>query len=131
MSRLDHRAQSFRHKQAQLYRLYETLIRSADKVKLATQSDSFLSSTEADYEFARAMSELRTHYESLDLQTELQATRKVVTGVENVEMTKPIGIVYIIPYRRSLVFSVLAALGAAVAAGSCVVVEVRSAALNL
>ena len=123
-SQLDGRAQSFRYKQGQLHRLYEALTRSASTLKLAIQTDSFLSSTEVDFEFAQALSELRLHYESLDLKADLKTVRLVETGVENLERTRPVGMVYIVPSKWSLAFSVLSALGAAVAAGSCVIVEV-------
>jgi acyl-CoA reductase-like NAD-dependent aldehyde dehydrogenase len=123
-SQLDGRAEPFRYRQAQLHRLYESLIEAASTIKLAIQTDSFLTSTEVDFEFARALSELRTHYESLDFQRDLKAVHQIETGVENVQNAKPVGIVYIVPSRWTLTFSVLSALGAAVAAGSCVVVEV-------
>lgn len=124
ISHLDGRAHSYRYKQAQFHRLYDILTKSASTLKLAIQADSVLTSIEADFEFARTLLELRTHYDSLDLEGDLKAARKVESGVDNVARTRPLGIVYIIPSKSSLAFSILSALGAAIAAGSCVIVEV-------
>ena len=123
-SQLDGRAQSFRHRQVQLHRLYEALTTSSSKTKLAIQADAILSSTEVDFELTQALTEFRIHYESLDLKKDLESARKIETGVDNVENTRPVGVVYIIPSRWNLTFSVISALGAAIAAGSCVIVEV-------
>lgn len=125
ISHLEGRGHTYRYKQEQFHRLYDLLTKSANTLKLAIQADSVLSSAEADFEFARALLELRIHHDSLDLENDLKQARKVETGVDNVERVRPVGIVYIVPSKSSLAFSVLSALGAAIAAGSCVIVEVR------
>ncbi|KEF60635.1 uncharacterized protein A1O9_02196 [Exophiala aquamarina CBS 119918] len=123
ISHLDSRAHSYRYKQAQFHRLYDILTKSSSTLKLAIQADSVLTSMEADFEFASTLLELRTHYDSLDLEKDLRAARKVELGLDNIERTRPVGIVYIIPSKSSLAFSVLSALGAAIAAGACAIVE--------
>lgn len=124
LSLLDGRAETFRYREAQLYTLFEALKRSSQKLKVAIQADYLLSATEADLELATTLSELRHHYEALDPQKELEATRQVEKGAENVSRAKPVGIVYIIPSRWSLTFSIVSALSAAMAAGCCAIVEV-------
>lgn len=124
VSVLDGRAQSHHYKKDQFRRLHDLLTTSANNLKVAIQADSALNPTEADFEIARALLELRMHYESLDLQRDLVAARKVESGVDNSERVRPVGVVYIIPSKSNLTFSTLSVLGAAIAAGSCIVVEV-------
>lgn len=124
VSQLDGRAHSFRHKESQFHGLYNGLLKSADTIKLAIQGDYLLTSTEVDFEFAQVLSELRTHFESLDCQKDLKLARLIETGVDNVERTIPVGIVYIVPSKWSLVSSVISVVGAAIVAGSCAIVEV-------
>lgn len=123
-SRLDGQAQSFRYKQAALRRLHEALIEAATKLKTSIQADWFISSLEADLELSKTLLELRSLYESLDLQKDIKSIHQIEKGHQNLERTRPLDIVYIKPSKWSLLYSVISPLAAAVAAGCCVVVEV-------
>lgn len=118
------RGQSTLYKQAQFRRLHKSLTTSAPAIKLAIQADSGHLQNEVEFEFTLAISEIRDLYTSLDLAQALEIHRKVTKGHDNVERTKPVGIVYIVPATWSLFYSVISPLGAALASGNCVVLEV-------
>lgn len=97
---------------------------SASAIKLAIQADSGHSPNEVEFEFTAAISELKDLYESCNLAQELDSLRRVTKGENNAERTKPVGIVYMVPSTWSLFYSVISPLGAALAAGNCVILEV-------
>lgn len=125
ISQLEERAQSIRHKQLQFHHLYAALTKSAAELKLAVQADLGQTLAEVDFEFTLALSELRTHYNYLNLKKDLETARRIEFGTENPEGTRPVGIVYIVPAKWNLCYSVLSPLGAAMAAGNCVILEVN------
>lgn len=124
IAQLEGRGQSTLYRQAQFRRLYKSLTTSAPAIKLAIQADSGHLPNEVEFEFTLAISELRNLYNSLDLAQELDSLRRVTKGQDNVERTKPVGIVYIVPATWSLFYSAISPLGAALAAGNCVILEV-------
>jgi acyl-CoA reductase-like NAD-dependent aldehyde dehydrogenase len=124
VSCLEGRAQSTRFKQAQFHSLHETLKKSSDAIKAAIAADSGHTPREVDFEFSLALSELRLHYDSLNLVTELANSLKIESDLENIDRVRPVGMVYILPQKQNLFYSVISPLGAAVAAGNCVVLEV-------
>lgn len=105
-------------------RLHETLLANTNDLREAIRSDSGHTAVEADIEFGFAVSELRTHYESLDFE-ELENEYSIAKGKDNAERRVGAGIVYIVPTSYSLLYSTIATLSAAVAAGNCVIVEVN------
>jgi acyl-CoA reductase-like NAD-dependent aldehyde dehydrogenase len=125
ISRLEGRAQSPLYKQGQFHRLYDELKVQEDSIKAAIRSDTGDSATEVDIEFALTLSELRIHHGSINLQVDLDAERKVETGRDNISRALPFGIVYIVPTTQNLLYSVISALCAALAAGNCIILEVR------
>lgn len=120
ISSLEGRAQSTRLRQKLFHSLHATLRSSEKTIKEAILADSGHSESEVNLEYALAISELRTHYASVDLEKDLKAQK----AVENLEATTNVGIVYVIPAKQNLFYSVISALTAALAAGNCVVVEV-------
>lgn len=124
IARLEGRGHSILHKQAQIRRLHKALTTSVHAIKLAIQADSGYLPNEVEFEFTSAVAELRDLYTSLDLAQELDSFRRVTEGRDNAERTKPVGIVYVVPTMRTLFYSAISALGAALAAGNCVILEV-------
>ncbi|EXJ74260.1 uncharacterized protein A1O5_02556 [Cladophialophora psammophila CBS 110553] len=119
ISSIEGRAQSTRLRQ-KLFHSLHTALRSSEKlIKDAILVDSGLSDSEVNLEYALAISELRTHYTSIDLEKDLKAQR----AAENLGATTSVGTVYVIPAKQNLFYSVISALTAALAAGNCVVVE--------
>jgi acyl-CoA reductase-like NAD-dependent aldehyde dehydrogenase len=124
IAQLERRAQSFRYIEAQFHRLYDSLTNSASTIKLAIQADSLHGSAEVDFEFALALSELRAQFNYLNQWKNSVETHYSKSGLTDIKRTRPVGIVYIIPSKWTLTYCVLSALGAAMAAGCCVIVEV-------
>lgn len=115
-------ARSLRHRQLQFHRLQPTLIKNKALLVQALEDDYGYSKVEALFEYSLSLSELRAHYESIDFEKEVQATKTIENGNESLNRSAAIGIVYIVP--RGGLYSVLSPLCAAMAAGNCVIVEV-------
>ncbi|KAK4935800.1 hypothetical protein LTR10_023207 [Elasticomyces elasticus] len=119
ISSLEGRAQSTRLRQKLFHSLHATLRFSEKTIKDAILADSGHCESEVNVEYALAISDLRKHYASVDLEQDLKAQK----AVENLAATTNVGIVYVIPAKQNLFYSVISALTAALAAGNCVVVE--------
>jgi hypothetical protein len=115
-------ARSIRHRQLQFHRLQPTIIRNKVLLVQALKDDYGYTEVEALFEYSLSLSELRAQYESLDFEKEVQATKTIEHGDESLNRYVGDGIVYIVP--RGGLYSVLSPLCAAMAAGSCVIVEV-------
>lgn len=76
------------------------------------------------------MSDLEEHYRSLDAETALKDEYAIARGEDFAERQDPIGIAYIVPTTYTLFYSTIVAVGAALAAGNCVVIEVYLASLS-
>lgn len=75
---------------------------------------------------SQALQELEKYYNELDLQKSLEEEYRVKNGRNNDDGRAPEAVVYIIPDKFTLFYSVLCALCACIAAGSCCIVEVRT-----
>jgi aldehyde dehydrogenase (NAD+) len=120
ISRLEGRAQSFRLRQSLFHALHVSLTTSESVIKRAIAADSDGTQEDITLEYALALSELRAHYESLDLGTEV----KLAHSPESSSGTTGVGIVYIVPSQRNIFYSTISPLCAAFAGGNCVIVEV-------
>lgn len=121
---VDSRTQNTRYRQTQFHRLQSTLVDHIDEIKDAILTDSGHTSEEAQAEICLALKELRTHYISLGLGKDLEAEYRIAHGKDNVDAKRGVGMVYIVPCKHTMFFSVISALSAAVAAGNCVIIEV-------
>lgn len=74
------------------------------------------------FEYSLSLSELRAQYDSIDFDKEVQLNKTIESGSEGLDRYASVGIVYIVP--RSGLYAVLSPLCAAIAAGSCAIVEV-------
>ena len=121
IARLEGRAQSVRLRQSLFHSLNSALTSSESTIKEAIAAETGNSDADITLEYSLALSELRTHYESLDLKTEV----KLAHTLEDADRTTCLGIVYIVPAQRNLLYSALSPICAALAAGNCVILEVR------
>jgi acyl-CoA reductase-like NAD-dependent aldehyde dehydrogenase len=116
---------SVRHRQQQFHRLHSTLVSSKSQLVEALSIDNDFTDTEALFEYSLALFDLRHMYESLNLEAELAASNIIGRGHDGLLRKVGLGIVYIMPEKKkSSLYSVLSPLGAAMAAGNCVIVEV-------
>lgn len=121
---IDGRAQNIRYRQSQFHRLHSILIRHVDEIQDAIFADSSHTSEEVRAEISLAMADIRAHYESLDLNAELEAEYRIAHGKNNIDGKRGAGIVYIVPTSHTMFYSVVGAVSAAIGAGNCVIVEV-------
>lgn len=122
---IDGRAHTARFRQQQFHRLHSVLVFNKSRLVEALQADNDYTELEAVFEFSLGLSELRSMYESVDLEAELAASRAVQSGQDGLQRKIGLGIVYIRPEKaKSSLYSILSPLCAALAAGNCVIVEV-------
>lgn len=115
-------ARSLRHRQLQFHRLQPALLKNKALLIQALEDDYGYSKVEALFEYSLSLSELRAHYESIDFEKEIRATKAIENGNESLNRYAGVGIVYIVP--QGGIYSVLSPLCAAMAAGNCVIIEV-------
>jgi acyl-CoA reductase-like NAD-dependent aldehyde dehydrogenase len=124
ISHLEGQGQAIHYRHSQLHRLHTELVKSKDEIKTTIKADEGYTALEADVEFNLVLLELRQHYEALDPRKALSASRQIETGNDNIGRRKSMSIAYIVPCTHTLLYSVLSPVCAAIAAGSCVIVEV-------
>ena len=128
---IDGRTQSIRYRQSELRKLHDILIQNQSEMRDAIITDSGHTATEANIEFFLAVSDLKSQYSSLNLEKALEEEYSVAKGKDGLTRRVGSGIVYIVPSPFTLFYSVISALGAAVAAGNCVIIEVLSYLQNI
>lgn len=118
---LEGRLQSVRFRQKSFHSLYNIIQTQSSNIKDAIAADTGHTEAEVTLEYALAISELRSHYDELNLEEDIKQQH----SLENLKATTTnTGIVYLIPSKQNLFYSVISALTASLAAGNCVVVEV-------
>lgn len=122
---IDGRTQNTRYRQSQFQKLHLILVKHIAEIQDAIYSDSGHTRTEVRAEVFLALQELRTHYSNLSLEKDLEAEYRIAHGKDNPDRARGVGIVYLVPSMHTLFYSVISALTAALAAGNCVVLEVR------
>lgn len=122
---IDGRAHNVRYRQGQLHLLAAFIQKHADKICEAIARDSGLSQDETVFELYQSIETIRTLYGELDVQAALDEEYSIAKNKDNISARVPIGIVVIRPGQYSRLFSVISPAAAALAAGNCVVVEVR------
>ena len=124
-SAIDGRMTDLRYRQHQLRALHAWIAHHAADACKAMQKDDNYTENEAEAVLTAVLTEIRTQYDSLDLKKELRDEYSLKRGQDSLR-GRAYGAVYIIPEPHTLLFSVVSALCAAVVAGNCCVVEVRS-----
>ncbi|KAE8360771.1 Aldehyde/histidinol dehydrogenase [Aspergillus caelatus] len=122
---LEGRMKDLRTRQRILRTLHAQLIENTDDLLRATVEDDRVSREEAQVILSASLSELRAHYDKLDLKEELEAEYSIARKESCLNKRVPFGIVYVVPDVYTAVFSIITALSAAIAAGNCVVIELQ------
>jgi acyl-CoA reductase-like NAD-dependent aldehyde dehydrogenase len=125
-SAIEGRPESIRFRQNEFQRLHVVLRESSAKICDAIAETESCSTADAEKEFYLTMDALRTFYETLDFDQLLKEEYLVKEGKDNRKRRVGVGLVTIRPSSHSLFYSVLVPLGAAIAAGNCVLLEVCS-----
>lgn len=126
MSAVDGRAENGRFRQDQLQSLHGALRQEAGRICAALQADSDSSAAEIETEFYLAMEAVRHFYETLDFEKNLKDEYSVKHGKDNVDRRVAVGVVVIRPTSHTRLYSIITPLAAAIAAGNCILLEVRS-----
>lgn len=121
---IDGRAHNIYYRQHQLEALHQALLDHASEIKEAIAADYNHSPAEIAIEINLALSSLRSSYETLQPSKALVDEYLIASGSDAPANRVPAGIVYIEPCAHTLFYSLVAPLGAAIAAGNCVVVLV-------
>lgn len=122
---IDGRVHNVRYRQDQFHRLQSAILRNLSEIKHAISQDFSRTVEEVQAEICLALKDFRTHYSSLDTARAVQNEYLVGNGRDNIDRRRGAGIVYIVPTRHTLFYSVIAALSAALVAGNCIILEVR------
>lgn len=123
---IDGRLQNVIYRQAQLEKLQKVFVENAEAVERAIRKDSGHSGSEAAVEFILTLQAIKAYYETLDETEALHSEYALARGEDAAGRQDGIGIVYIVPTNYTLFYSVVVTTSAAIAAGNCVVIEVRS-----
>ncbi|KAF1933854.1 ALDH-like protein [Didymella exigua CBS 183.55] len=110
-------------RQKQLKALHDALRRDSSTIRDAIRSDTRVSEQEATVEIALSLDLVRAHYAVIDPARELEDEYRVSNGRDAQNQTQPWGVVYIESQRHTPLFSIVAALSAAMAAGNCVALK--------
>lgn len=121
---IDGRAKNIIWRQIQLENLQRTLIDNADTIQAAIQQDSAYTSTETAIEYCLTLKCLNENYKSLDIERALKDEYAIARGHDSEAFRDPVGVVYIVPTTHNFFYSIVSAVGAAITAGNCVVIEV-------
>lgn len=122
----DGRCHNVRYRQNQMQLLHVFLCKNGDRICHAIQQDSSGTEDEALSEYYFALSSLRTLYDQLNFDYALVEEYSIKTNKSNTRKRAPHGIIMIRPGNYSRFFSIISPFVAAVAAGNCVLIEVRS-----
>lgn len=123
---VDGRAHNVFYRQQQIESLCRTLLENAEKIRQAIISDSSSSLSEVTVEFNLALTAIQANYASLQPKKAHEEEYAVANGKDAPESRAPVGIVYIEPATHTVFYSTVVPLSAALAAGNCVIVVVRS-----
>jgi aldehyde dehydrogenase (NAD+) len=126
---IDGRTKDLRYRQRQFISLHQWIASHVVEIKSALRRDDHLSEIEAQFIVSLTLQELRGYYNALDLRSTLTEEYSVKNGRNNPGGGVPVDLVYILPEKFSFFYSVMCALCACIAAGSCCIIEVRKAVL--
>lgn len=113
-------------RQQQLKFLHDALRTETTSIISALRQDRAVTDEEASTEVAVALNIVKENHASINPKTELQAEYRIAKGQDAVDRTVPWGVVYIDPNtEHTPLLSVVSPLSTAIAAGNCVLLNVR------
>ncbi|KAL2352244.1 aldehyde dehydrogenase PutA [Cryomyces antarcticus] len=123
---IDGRTQNIYYRQTQLELLNDTLVQNSEIIQQAIIHDSCNNEVEARIEYSLALLSLREQYTGLSAAKSLEEEYAIAQGRDAPDRREGVGIVYVVPTAYTMFYSVIAPLGAAIAAGNCVVLELEN-----
>lgn len=122
----DGRLENVFFRQEQLKGIHDALVRHADAIQVALIRDTGYNVADATVEYCLALKAIRKRYDALDPTQELEDEYRIAKGKNAPNRREAVGIAYIVPTSHSPLFSVISPVASAIAAGSCVILEVRA-----
>jgi acyl-CoA reductase-like NAD-dependent aldehyde dehydrogenase len=123
---IDGRTHNIYYRQHELEALHQALLAHASELKTAIEADTHHTPAEIAIEIHLALAALKTSYETLQPTKSLADEYLIASGKDAPENRVPVGIAYIETCAHTPLYSVVAPLSAAIAAGNCVIVLVSS-----
>jgi acyl-CoA reductase-like NAD-dependent aldehyde dehydrogenase len=124
---IDGRAQTPRYIQQQLLRLHDILVENAKHIRDAIRSDSHHTASEAEVEYYLALQSVKDQYLQLNVERAIKEEYHLANMIDSPSRVAAAGVVYILPADHTRLYSIIAPVAAAIAAGNCVVLEVSKA----
>ena len=121
---IDGRAQGPRYIQQQLLRLHDILVENAKDVRDAIRSDSHHTASEIEVEYYLALQSVKDQYLQLNVERTIEDEYHLANLIDSPSRMIAAGVVYISPADHTRLYSIIAPVAAAIAAGNCVVLEV-------
>jgi hypothetical protein len=123
---IEGRMRDLRHRQEQLLSLHRHLRENESDITEAIRVDDGLTADEALFVFGSTLSEIRTHYDALDLKQELEVEYGIKWGRSNEFKRTAYSLAYIILDKQSLLFNALSTFAGATEAGACCIFNVST-----
>ena len=120
----DGRMTDLRYKQRQFISLHGWIIGHLTQIYNALVQDEGFSGPEAHFLVMTTLEQLRSLYDALNLKTEISAEYRIKNSQSNANRRVPDGLVYLVPESYTAFYSILSAVGACIAAGSCCLIEI-------
>jgi acyl-CoA reductase-like NAD-dependent aldehyde dehydrogenase len=119
-------ARSARHIQKQLSKLHATLTKEGAAIRSAISSESKQSTAEVEVQYALALEAVAACFADSNFEKALRAEFSLSRSENAPSNSVPYSVAYIVPSTYNVVYSCVSAVTAAISAGSCVILEVRS-----
>ena len=120
----DGRTANVRYRQKELQNLHVALTENADSIADAISKDTGATSAEVEAEIFLTLDSLRSSYDGLHFEKEMKDEYAVVSGEDNAGRRIGVGLVVVRPTSHTRLYSVVAPICTAVAAGNCILLEV-------
>lgn len=125
---IEGRMRDLRHRQKQLLSLHQQLKGNEAEILKALCIDHHVTADEASFILGSTLSEIRVHYDALDLKKELIDEFGIKWARSNQDKRTAQPLAYVVPDHFVLLYSALSAFAAATEAGTCCVFKVNSSA---
>ncbi|KAK5053857.1 hypothetical protein LTR84_001819 [Exophiala bonariae] len=120
---VDGQAQSQRFIQRQLSRLHEHFVRDGPEIRAAMKNDGSQTTSEIEIQYTLALETITKSFSESDFQKLLATEYKIAYSENTPDHRCAYGAAYIAPATYNLVYSTVAAVSTAIAAGNCVILE--------
>jgi acyl-CoA reductase-like NAD-dependent aldehyde dehydrogenase len=123
---IDGRGRNVFYRKTQLEKLQRALVKEASTIQDAIVADTGCLPSEARLEFALALRALRDRFAELDPTRELELEYRIAKGIDTPDAREPYGVAILqVSQQHTPFYSTITPLCAALAAGNCIILQVR------